>query len=128
MLFIYCYFKQMTILSLDEELAHVSGVKINILQPLFYALLAATVVLGIKILGVALVSALLILPAASAQLLAPSFNKLLLFAVLFSEIITLVGIFLSFAFNLPTGAVIVLTGTVFFAGSMLFRAILPKKR
>lgn len=112
--FVFVYFKQLTLLALDEELAQVSNIKTYILQPVLYVTLAITVVLGIKILGVILVSALLILPTASARLIATSFKQMMVLAFVFAEIITLVGIVLSALYDLPTGPIIVLSGTAFF--------------
>ena len=122
-LFVICFYKQLILLSLDEELAHVSGIKTNVLQPLFYLVLAVTVVLGLKILGAILVSALLILPAASAQISARSFKTFVVFSIIYAEIITVGGIMLSYALNWPTGSVIVLVGALWFmaiAGVHLF--------
>ncbi|MBU4421556.1 metal ABC transporter permease [Patescibacteria group bacterium] len=124
--FIFIYFKQMTLLALDEELAYTSGVKTKILEPVFYVILAASVVLGIKILGIILVSALLILPTATAKTLSSSFKSLILSSVLFAEIIVLVGIYISFVFDLPTGPVIVLSGSGLFLLSAIARGITKK--
>lgn len=117
--FVIVYFKQLTLLALDEELAYVSGVKVHILQPIFYVLLALAVVLGIKILGIILVSALLILPTASARVLAPSFKAFVVLAIFLAEIIVVCGLVLSAAFDLPTGPVIVLCGTFCFVVSVM---------
>jgi len=126
LIFTLRYLRQLTLLSLDESLAYVSGIKTSILQPLFYVFLALTVVLGIKILGVILVSALLIIPAATSRILASSFKHFLILSVCFAEIVVLGGIFLSFLFDLPTGPVIVLTGTAIFIFSLGWKALSSK--
>ena len=125
--FIMFYFRQLTLLSLDEELAAVANIKVKILQPIFYVMLALAVVLGIKILGVVLVSALLILPTATARVLAPSFKKFIVYAIAVAELVMLVGLVLSAVFDLPTGPVIVLVGTICFIFSLLCHSILQGK-
>lgn len=125
--FIVTYFKQLTLLALDEELAHVSNIKTNVLQPVFYVILALAVVLGVKILGVILVSALLILPTASARIVSKSFKKFVILAILFAELVVLVGIAVSAVFDLPTGPVIVLTGTTWFMLSLTWNTLVHKK-
>lgn len=121
--FIFVYFKQLTLLALDEELAQVSNINVQLLQPAFYVMLALTVVLGIKILGVILVSALLILPTAAARVVAGSFKHMMVLAFVFAEIITLAGIVISALYDLPTGPVIVLSGTLFFILTASFHAL-----
>jgi len=113
-LFFVKYYRQLTLLALDEELAHVNGIKVHKLLPIFYVALAVTVVLGIKILGVVLVSALLVLPAAIARVITKTFKSFMILSIIFSEVIVLSGIVTSFIFDLPTGPVIVLVGTILF--------------
>ena len=88
-----------------------------------YIVLAASVVLGIKILGVVLVSALLIIPVSISKLISRSFKHLVLWSLLFAEGVTLLGLILSYGFDLPAGAVIVLTGAVLFFLVLTFRNI-----
>ncbi len=118
--FIIKYFKPLTLLSLDEETAYVAGVNTSFLLPALYCILAVSVVLGIKILGVVLVSALLILPASTSRLISRSFTRLVWFSVIIAEVTIITGIFLSYYFNLPTGPAIVLTGALFFSVTALY--------
>jgi len=101
-------------LSLDREMAYTSGVRIRLLQPALYVILAVTVVLGIKVLGVVLVTALLAIPTAIAKAFARSFSRLLTIGVIVAEVIVIAGILLSYWLDLPTGPTIVLTGTILF--------------
>ena len=72
--------------------------------------------LGIKILGIVLVSALLIIPASTAKLLSKSFKGLIVQSIVFSEVVVILGIALSYALDSPTGPMIVLVGTGLFLG------------
>lgn len=112
--------KEATLLSLNPEIAYISGVSPHVYQPLFYVFLAIAVVLGIKIMGVVLVSALLLIPVSAAKLISRSFKSLVTLTVTFSLVIILLGIILSFYLNLPTGPSIVLVGTVVFLGIVIY--------
>ncbi len=115
-LFLIFNYRSITLMALDVDTAYLAGVKVNLLQITFYIILAVSVVLGLKILGIILVSALLIIPPSIAKLLARSFKGLIACSVLFSEFIVLLGITLSYYLDSPTGPVIVLVGTgAFFA-------------
>lgn len=124
--FIIKYFKSLTLLSFDEETAYATGVNISFLLPALYCILAVSVVLGIKILGVVLVSALLILPASTSRLISRSFTRLVAGSVVIAEATVITGIFLSYYFNLPTGPAIVLTGALFFAVIALYSGFAHK--
>jgi zinc transport system permease protein len=114
--FLFYNHKNITLMALDMDTAYLAGVKVNLLQITFYIILAVSVVLGLKILGIILVSALLIIPASTAKLLSRSFKGLIVQSICFSEAVVLVGIALSYFLDSPTGPVIVLVGTgLFFA-------------
>jgi len=120
--------KGLLLVSLDPETAYVSGINVEALQVLFYAVLGAAVILGIKVLGVVLVSALLIIPVSIAKLFAGSFKELLMLSVIISEIIVVLGIIISYLFDLPTGPTIVLSGTVLFGCGFLLASINNKTK
>ncbi|MGB0756881.1 MAG: metal ABC transporter permease [Patescibacteria group bacterium] len=106
--------KQLTLIALDPELAHVSGVNTTKMQWLLYLMLTIVVVLSIKILGIVLVSALLIIPVATSKLLASSFRQMMFLSTTFGLISVIVGIILSYLIDLPTGPMIVLVATTLF--------------
>jgi len=108
--------KGITLMALDMDTAYIAGIKVGVLQLVFYIILAVSVVLGIKILGIVLVSALLIIPASTAKLMSKSFKGLIVQSIVFSEIIVILGIALSYALDSPTGPMIVLVGTGVFLG------------
>lgn len=112
--FLLAEYKRMALLVLNQEIARISGVPVVLYQTLLYVVVAMAAVLGIKILGVALVSALLIIPVSCAKLLAKSFRALMVYSIIIAEVTVLAGIALSIYFNMPTGAVIVLVGIAIF--------------
>ena len=112
--FILLNFKKYIFLSLNKELAFLSGIKTELYQFLLYLVLAVTIILGIKLLGVILVSALVIIPVSTAKLFAPSARGLLWLTLLVSEAAIVIGLYLAYLTALPAGAVIVLSATLIF--------------
>jgi zinc transport system permease protein len=109
-------FRYDKILSLcfDEEFARTSGIRASRINSLLAVLTAVTVVLAMRLVGVMLTSALLIIPAVSAFQIAKSFRGTLLFAALTAVLSVWTGILLSFLLDMPTGAMIVLLNLAFF--------------
>lgn len=101
----------------DEEYATATGIRTTHIDTILAILTALTVVLSIKVVGVLLVSALLIFPAVSALQMARSFSGTLFLAGFFAFLSVLLGILISFFFDIPTGATIVLLLGACFAGS-----------
>jgi len=116
-------FRQFTLLSFSQELAWTSGVNVVQLNLLFYILLSVSVVLGVKLLGIILVSALLITPAVTSKLISRTFKSYVAFSVLFAVLSFMGGLITSYYFDLPSGASIVLFSTGIFILVMLLRSI-----
>lgn len=110
----------------DEEYAKVSGIKTETINTLLVTLTAIVVVLAVKVVGVMLVSALLILPAVSALQIAPSFSRAFFYAGLFAVLSVLLGVTISFFADVPTGAMIVMINALFFGVVALARKFLIK--
>ncbi len=127
-LFLILSRRPLALVILDREEAYLSGIRVDILEYLFYLFLSLSVVLGLKLLGVVLVSALLIVPPITAKLIASSFRRLLLYSVILGEISLLSGLFLSFFLDVPPGALIVLVSIAFFSGGMLVSKLLLGRR
>lgn len=107
-------YSQILSMSFDEEFARVSGVNTSRINALLAVLTAVTVVLTMKLVGVMLTSALLILPAVTSFQVARSFKGTLYVAATVAVLSVWIGVFFSFLLNLPTGATIVLLNFVFF--------------
>lgn len=119
-------FKSLTKVAVHEDMARVDGVRVNMLDALFLILLAAVVAVGLKVVGAILMSALMILPAATAQYLAPSFRGMVLISVVAAVIAMVVGLAAAAAFSLPTGPTIVLVSAGLFVLAAV-RGILQSK-
>ncbi len=110
-------------MSLAPEPAEVAGVPVGRNTLILYVALAAATVLGVKILGIILISALLVLPSATSLLLTSSFRSYLIVALVLAEIMMFVGLMLSFLYDLPSGATVILLGTAMFFLAALSRTI-----
>lgn len=115
-------FKHLAYMSLSEEAAAVAGVPVRRQTIILYAALAAATVLGVKILGIILVSALMILPAATSRMLTHAFRTHVIVTLAVSEAMMLLGLTLSYLYDLPSGATVILTATALFFIAVLFRA------
>jgi zinc transport system permease protein len=126
--FILAHRRRLTLLALDREMAYMAGFNPGIYQLLLYVMLACALVLGIRVLGVILVSAILIIPVSTARLLSRSFRALAIWTVIIAEATMLGGLLLSYCLDLPSGAVIVLTGTVVLILAFIASTILRRRR
>lgn len=106
--------RQLTLLALDNDSAWLYGVRTGLLDLLFYILVSVTIVLGVKLLGIVLVSALLIIPPTIAKMFAPTFQSLILGSVIAGEAFIVAGLILSCLLDLPSGATIILVGVAAF--------------
>lgn len=113
--FIASHKRKLTLLALDREMACMAGINPDLYELLLYIMLACSLVLGIRVLGVVLVSAILIIPVSTARLFSRSFKALTWWTVLIAEFTVLAGLLLSYILDLPAGAVIVLTGSAIFS-------------
>jgi zinc transport system permease protein len=116
-------FKSLTFMSLAEDSANVSGINVPAHTAALYVALAFATVLGVKILGIILVSALIILPAAASRMLSDSFRGYVVMTMIVSELMILSGLMLSYLYDLPSGATIVLVGAGFFFTATVFRLL-----
>jgi len=112
--FLARYLNDFFLIAFDEELAKVRGVDVSLLNKLFIGLIAVAIVISIKIIGVLLVSALLVIPPSTALLLKRDFKITVAFSVLFALFSAIVGLFASFYLDLPSGASIVATSSILF--------------
>jgi zinc transport system permease protein len=116
-------YNQLLSISFDEEFARTSGIATSRINSLLAVLTAVTVVLAMKLVGIMLTSALLIMPAVSAFQIAKSFRSTMLFGALVAVLSVWAGTFISFLLNLPTGATIVLLNFAFFLILYSIRAL-----
>ncbi|AOZ72000.1 anchored repeat-type ABC transporter permease subunit [Boudabousia tangfeifanii] len=112
--------KELVAVSLDREMAKVQRLPVLALDIVLYFLVTVAVVISIHTIGNILVLALLVTPAATARLLTDKLPTMMALGAGVGAISALVGMYLSWAINIPTGATIVLTATTIFLLTWLF--------
>ncbi len=123
-------FKEYLILSFDEEYAATIGMPVEKLYLLLLVMIALTVVVLIRVVGMILVIALLTFPAAMARQFTHNMKTMMLLSVIFGFLFTLGGLWLSYELKLPSGATIILLGGTVLAvsfGVSRLRLIIRKK-
>jgi manganese/iron transport system permease protein len=106
--------KELLFATFDPLGAAASGLPVGALEYLLLALLGVTIVVSIQAVGIVMVVAMLVTPAATAQLLVVRFERLMVLAAVFATAAAISGLYLSFYLNLASGASIVLIETLFF--------------
>ena len=110
-------------MTFDRESAKASGVKVGRLDTLLTVLTAITIVLGMKVVGILLVSALVVIPAAAGLQVASSFKQAIFLSTCISILSVVLGLFLAFLLDLPASGSIVLLSFLAFGLMFLFRRI-----
>jgi zinc transport system permease protein len=125
---LWLYYNDLVALTFNDELAAVSGIRVSFLNSLLAGLTALTVVLAMKLVGIMLISALLILPASAALQVARGFRMTVILAVVFSLVAVVGGIITSFLLNLPSGATIILLAFLLFCCGYLYRQVTTNQK
>ncbi|NLO44162.1 MAG: metal ABC transporter permease [Candidatus Cloacimonetes bacterium] len=120
-LFILIFYKELFYLSYNPEMAKVFRIRVGLIDHLFYLLLAANIVLNLKSAGIILVTAQLILPAVIAFNLAKKLGWIIAISVIAAIVSALIGFYLSFVLDIPTGATIVIVQAFIYALSFIFK-------
>jgi len=121
LLLVSTLFTQLTAVTFDEEYARIMGLPVGGLTLALFILIALTVVLLISVVGIILVIALLTLPAATARLYTHTLPSMMANAVFIGIGTVLAGITLSYYFDLPSGAMIILVGAGIYASTLVGR-------
>lgn len=107
----------------DNEAARVFGIKTESVQFLFSLLLTFSVIASLNVIGVTMVAATLIAPAMTARMLTDSFSKMIIYSTLIGSVTGVIGMYLSYIFNVASGTTIVLFSALLFSLSLLTKQI-----
>lgn len=122
------FYKELLAISFDRDMALVMGLPVRKLQYMLLVLMSFTVVTAAKAVGIVLVSALIVTPAAAATQITRRFNSTMALSVLFGIGSSVAGLSLSYMFNIPSGAAIVLVATLVFFVSWLVSSRFRNRR
>lgn len=116
-------YKELMFITFDEQGAILAGLPVKKINFVITLLTAITVSVAARSVGALIVSSLMVIPVACAMQVANSYKKTVIYSVLFAMAFTVVGLVLSYYFNLKPGGTIVLTGVV-----VLIPLMVAKKR
>lgn len=114
-------YRNLLAISYDQTFATVRGVPVEAISLILTALIALTVVMMMRVVGLILVIALLTLPAAIANLYARDMRQMMALASGLGAIFTLTGLWLSYTYNLTSGAAIILVAAVTYLLGLLLK-------
>jgi zinc transport system permease protein len=109
------FYKELFAITFDEETARVQGVPVDVLNLLVALLVAVTVVVAMRVVGVLLTGALIVVPAVTALRIGRSFRAAFALAVAASLVAVLAGMAAAFYLDVPAGGAIVLAAIALFA-------------
>jgi manganese/iron transport system permease protein len=120
LLFIFIFYKEFMIISFDQVFARVVKIPVEVYRNLMLILMALTIVASIQTVGVVMIAAMLVTPAASAFLLSKRLPAMMGISSLIGVLSSIIGLYISYYANVASGAAIVLTATVIFLIIFLF--------
>jgi len=123
LLLIFLFYKEFLVLSFDPLLAATLRLPARSLEYLLLILIALTIVVSLQTVGVALMVAMLVTPAATAYLVTKRLPIMMALAAGIASISGIIGLYLSFYLSISSGAAIVLTATAFFLLVWLFKRL-----
>jgi manganese/iron transport system permease protein len=121
LLVVLLLYKEFLVMSFDPTLAVVLRLPARMLRYLLLVLIAMTIVVSLQTVGIALMLAMLITPAAAAQLLTRRLHTMMLVAALIGAFSNVTGLYLSFYYNIASGPAMVLVATAVFILVFFFR-------
>ena len=125
-MFIGLFYKQLLLTTFDPVMAQAVGLPIVKIHYALLLMLSLITVASLKTVGIILVVAMLITPAAAGYLLTERISEMLLLAPAFGVISSITGVYLSYIYDTPTGASVVLVASIIFA-ACLFRSTVIKR-
>lgn len=117
---VFLFYKELLVSSFDPIMAQAYGLPNKLIHYFLMTLLTLVTVASLQTVGIILVVAMLITPASTAYLLTDRLSIMIFLSALFGAIAAIVGLYLSFTYNLASGATIVLVATVLFIVAFVF--------
>lgn len=125
---VFAIYKELVLVTFDPVQAEVIGLPVGWLHELLLALMAVTIVIAIQTVGIVLVVAMLVTPAATATLLVQRFPLVMLVGAIQGVLGVVAGLYLSFYLNIASGATIVLVLTSMFFLALVFAPVRNRLR
>lgn len=117
------FFKELRAISFDEEFSKIAGLPVNILYILLLCMVALSIIMMIRVVGIILVIALLTIPTVISRQYFSKLPSIMIFSVVFAVIPSIIGLILSYFYDLASGATIVLILGLTFILSTLIKFV-----
>lgn len=117
--FFIFFFRPILYIAFDEEFARTTGIPVNLYNYLLMALIALTIVLNIRVVGIILILSLLTIPQATANMFTKSFKTLMIFSTILAFLGAFSGLMVSYFADIPSGAAIIFTLVLIFGFAKL---------
>ena len=106
--------KEILYIAFDEEYSRTQGIPVATINYILTCLVALTIVINIRVVGIILVISLLTIPQATANLISKNFKAIIFLSIGFGFISSISGLFLSYKLNIPSGATIIFSSILLF--------------
>ena len=126
LLVLWFFHKELVFATFDPIGAKVAGLRTGLLENLLLALLALVIVISLQAVGIILVLAMLIVPAATARLLVRRFAPSMIAGAIIGTVTAITGLYFSYYFNLPSGPSMTLVAVILFAAAVPLRRTITK--
>jgi len=121
--FLLLFFKEIFYITYNQEMAKIYKIPVNLTYFLFIILISINIVISVKIIGIILITAELILPGITALNITKRIKLAIIISVLISQLSSVLGFYMSYIMDIPSGATIVLTLFVMFLVSLLYKSV-----
>lgn len=128
LMLLYSFHKELVFVTFDPVGARVAGVRTGLFDNMLLGVLALVIVVALQAVGIILVLAMLIVPAATARLLVRRFAPAMIVGAVLGIIIAIAGLYISFYVNLPSGPAMTLVAVVQFVLAVAFRGKAFRRR
>ncbi len=113
-LFFTFLFKEILFVAFDEDYARTQGIPTKIINLVLISLVALTIVLNMRVVGIILVISLLTIPQATANLFTKSFKLIIIYSTIFAFLASFLGLIFSYQLNIPSGAAIIFISIIIY--------------
>jgi len=113
-IFVFLRYRALLFTTFDPDVANVSGVRVGRVEAQLMIILSLSILATLTVIGVTLVAAMLVIPAVVARMLTDSFSRMLAWSTAVGTVSGLVGMYVSYYAEVPSGTMIVLVGTAIF--------------
>ena len=120
-------YNKLVYITFDEAGAKTAGINVKLINYIFTLLVAATISISIRVMGILVVSSIMVVPVATAMQLKKGFNKTLIFALLFGVLDVMLGLIFSYYINSAPGGTIALTSVIFLIITLLIKNIFHRE-